>query len=256
MRTNHERIAIAFDLLVLGVQPFVEEQLKETFGDRWMDAARTSFRDRNGNGNAALRWDAHSVMTVMWDQWNAVFRRRLSHGDRSLVSELRTFRNQWAHQGHFDFDDTYRILDSAHRLLQSCKSPQADRLAHEKRELMNAEFNRRLDMVARESQLRMRRWRNAALYAFCCVTIIYALWREFHEASAIFICLTLGVFSYLVVQAFKETPVLAGPHECFRCGRIIYRDPCPYCEDVQALSAPASVETEEEKSVVLPITNA
>lgn len=246
MRSHHERIATAFDLLVRGVQPFVESELKKTYGDRWTNAARNSFRDRDGSG--ALRWDVHAVLTVMWDQWNSVFRRRLSHGDRSLVSELREFRNRWAHQGQFDFDDTYRVLDSVHRLLKSTQTDEASQLEREKSDLMNSEFNHRLDVLARESQLRMRRWRNASLYAFCCITIVYALWREFQESSAIFVFATLGVFAYMITQAFKERPVLAGPHECFRCGRIIYKDPCPYCE-VKIASEKLPVTTTDAVSI-------
>ncbi|MDA1017607.1 MAG: Swt1 family HEPN domain-containing protein [Planctomycetota bacterium] len=251
MRSNHERIATAFDLLVRGVQPFVEAELKSAYGDRWTNAARTSFRDRDGTG--ALKWDAHSVLTVMWDQWNSVFRRRLSHGDRSLVSELREFRNRWAHQGQFDFDDAYRVLDSVHRLLKSARVAEAAHLEREKLDLMNSEFNHRLDVLARESKLRMRRWRNASLYAFCCATIVYALWQEFHEASAIFICITMGVFAYMITQAFKERPILAGPHECFRCGRIIYSDPCPYCE---VKHVDSEMPVTESESASTPFTNA
>jgi hypothetical protein len=34
----------------------------------------------------------------MWDNWNDVFRNVLGHAERSLVSELRDWRNKWAHQ--------------------------------------------------------------------------------------------------------------------------------------------------------------
>src|SRR5690606_25906681 len=96
--------------------------LKATFGDNWIQTATGSFRDGRDRSLAdgdAFDWDAHSLLTIMWDQWNAVFRTDLSHAERSLVSELREYRNRWAHQQEFDFDDTYRILDSVRRLLEN-----------------------------------------------------------------------------------------------------------------------------------------
>src|SRR5262249_36183318 len=61
--------------------------------------------------------DTASLLKIMWEQWNDVFRKTLSHAERSLVSELRDVRNKWAHQNSFSTDDTYRALDSVQRLL-------------------------------------------------------------------------------------------------------------------------------------------
>jgi hypothetical protein len=120
--SNQVRIAGALDLLTRGLAPFVEQRLKKVYGDAWRRNATGSFRDDRSRGDAnTVDWDAHSVLTVMWDQWNAVFRTELGHTERSLVSELREFRNRWAHQAEFDFDDTYRVLDSG------CWQPQKRR---------------------------------------------------------------------------------------------------------------------------------
>lgn len=62
----------------------------------------------------------------MWDCWQLVFRKTLGHAERSLASELRSYRNKWAHQEAFSGDDTYRALDSEGRLLTAISAPQAD----------------------------------------------------------------------------------------------------------------------------------
>jgi uncharacterized membrane protein len=45
--------------------------------------------------------DIAIVLTVLWNQWNNVFKKTLGHTERSLVSELREHRNKWAHQNLF-----------------------------------------------------------------------------------------------------------------------------------------------------------
>ena len=51
---------------------------------------------------------------------------RLGQAERAYTSELRDFRNTWAHQGQFSTDDTYRMLDTAERLLR--RSARAEQL--------------------------------------------------------------------------------------------------------------------------------
>ncbi len=58
-------------------------------------------------------------MGTMWDQWNSVFRESLGQAERILVSELRTVRNQWAHNTQFNSNDAVRALDSMERLLSA-----------------------------------------------------------------------------------------------------------------------------------------
>ena len=43
---------------------------------------------------------------------DSVFGKKLGNAERTLVNELRTIRNDWAHQEPFSTDDTYRALDS------------------------------------------------------------------------------------------------------------------------------------------------
>ena len=61
----------------------------------------------------------------MWDQWNDVFRDVLGPAERSLVSELRGIRNQWAHHEQFISNDAIRALDSTERLLNAVSAAEA-----------------------------------------------------------------------------------------------------------------------------------
>jgi hypothetical protein len=70
----------------------------------------------------------------MWDGWEEVFRKTLGRAERSLVSELREWRNRWAHQEPFSSDDAYRVLDSAARLLSTVSAPEAEELERMKHE--------------------------------------------------------------------------------------------------------------------------
>ena len=59
----------------------------------------------------------------------------------ALVSELRDVRNRWAHQEQFSSDDTYRALDSTHRLLTAVSAPEAVEVETSKMELLRIRFD-------------------------------------------------------------------------------------------------------------------
>ena len=59
------------------------------------------------------------LLKGMQNTWQEVWRQRLGQSERAYTSELRDFRNTWAHQGQFSTDDTYRMLDTAERLLSA-----------------------------------------------------------------------------------------------------------------------------------------
>lgn len=237
MPSNHERVGTALDLLTAGLSGFAEEKLRAVYKDNWVSAVSGSFRDdrnRLSADGSRVQWDAHALLTVMWDQWNAVFRTSLGHTERSLVSELREFRNRWAHQKDFDFDDTYRILDSVRRLLAAAGSTSVTDIQEQKRDLLEAYVAEEVNTQIQQSQFkRNRRW-VIAFYTFCFVVTFYTLWAKWEGPEPgryFFVSTLLLAFIYLIYQQYKlEPPVLYGPHECPRCRKIIYRKACPYCE--------------------------
>src|SRR4029079_4529911 len=167
-----------------------------------------SFRDdRNRLSPDGLRvqWDAHALLTVMWDQWNAVFRSSLGHTERSLVSELREFRNRWAHQAEFDFDDTYRVLDSVRRLLAAVKCPQLAEVNQLKRELLEAHVADQVNTQNQKATFERNRWWVIAIYVVCVVFLLANILMSLGGsplaiAMASIVVLTLV---YLTYQQFK-----------------------------------------------------
>ena len=100
-----------------------------------------------------------AVLVVMWNQWNDVFRETLGHAERSLVSELRDVRNNWAHQKPFSSDDAYRALDSAARLLTAVSAPQADEIEKMKMELLRVRFDEQVRSEKRKTRRHRHRER-------------------------------------------------------------------------------------------------
>ncbi len=245
MPTNHEHIGTALDQLTIGLRPYLEQRLQKTFGSEWHQTALASFRDgrdRHDPDGQGIDWDAHSLLTVMWDQWNAVFRKDLGHQERSLVSELRAFRNRWAHQQNFDFDDSYRVMDSVRRLLESIRAPNLEAVNQQKQELLESYVAEQVNSQVQRTAFDRTKWWVIGIYCLCCAAITYHAATSGHTGSSALISFVILVFVYLIYQQFKmEPPLLYGPRECHRCKRIIYRKQCPYCEPQHAAFAPSQM---------------
>ncbi len=124
--TNRERIGKGLDLLTSGLRPFVEREMKSQLSDNWQNGLPTA-ENRLGRppSRPANLDDPHILLNVLWDQWNTVFRNVLGPAERSIVSELRTIRNQWAHHEQFSSNDAIRALDSIERLLNAVSAADA-----------------------------------------------------------------------------------------------------------------------------------
>ncbi len=135
--TNQERVGKGLELLRAGLAPYVEREVQEAVraGALSMDTARRYAEDPLLKNKPIAEWDAAALLKLMWETWNEVFRKTLGFSERSLVSELRDWRNKWAHQEPFSSDDTDRALDSMARLLTAVSAPQADEVNRIKQEL-------------------------------------------------------------------------------------------------------------------------
>src|SRR5688572_23578178 len=99
--TNQERVGKGLDLLKAGLAPFVERELKSQNAQGWLEVVRQSVSEtqvRLFKDEAVPQWDAASLLSVLWNQWNTVFRKTLGRAERAMVSELQDVRNKWAHQ--------------------------------------------------------------------------------------------------------------------------------------------------------------
>lgn len=113
--SNYDRVGKAMDKLKTGLMRFVEREMRSYYGESWQEMV-VSEPPRNGWVDY---WDVQKLLIVMWDNWGNIFSQVLGHTERSLVSELRETRNQWAHQKPFSTNDTLRALDSTARLLNA-----------------------------------------------------------------------------------------------------------------------------------------
>src|SRR5882672_2892970 len=141
--TNQERVGKAMDLLRTGLAPFVDREFKSQHQAQAGDAARRYFGDDRTVGKKPVaEWDVAALLKLMWDAWNDTFGRTLGRAERSLVQELRDFRNKWAHQEPFSSDDADRALDSMSRLLSAVSAgPQADEIGKMKMELRRVMYD-------------------------------------------------------------------------------------------------------------------
>jgi len=113
---HNERVGRGLDAVRDGIRPVCEAAWKTAYGDTWLDEVQG--RDRSVPASAEPS-DLIFLLKGMQNTWQEVWRQRLGQAERAYTSELREARNQWAHQGQFSTDDTYRMLDTAERLLQA-----------------------------------------------------------------------------------------------------------------------------------------
>src|SRR5260370_15120243 len=142
-QSNHERVGKALELLNSGLKPVVEREMLAKYGPRWQYEAVKSLREQHLSGNEEdVHLDTQGLVLILWDQWHLVFSRVLGHAERSLVSELRETRNNWAHQKAFSSDDAYRALDSIQRLLTAVSaSGPAGEVERMKQELLRLRYD-------------------------------------------------------------------------------------------------------------------
>ncbi|MCC7230625.1 MAG: DUF499 domain-containing protein [Fimbriimonadaceae bacterium] len=170
--TNSERIGKALDLLRDGLVPFVERELKSVHGGEWFLAMRDSVSESQAaqlGDESNPKYDARSLLAMMWGQWNDVFKRTLGFSERSIVSELRDTGNKWAHQEPFSSRDTLRFLDSCSRLLLAVSADQfeaVDKMYHE------------LNRLVIDEQVRNEKKKEAKSTVESTVTGTLKPWRE------------------------------------------------------------------------------
>jgi len=141
--TNNERVGRTLDLLKAALRPYIERELRAVHKDNWIKAAMLAVPTWQTT-KATVEFDVQALLTILWDNWNDVFKKTLGPAERSLVSELRDIRNRHAHQKSFSGDDTYRALDSAERLLNAISAIEAEAVRQMKDELMRLRFEESL----------------------------------------------------------------------------------------------------------------
>jgi len=141
--TNHDRVTKGLDLLRVGLAPFVSREVRSAIESRLLTVERVGsfLEDPILKDKKIEEYDVAALLKLMWETWNEVFRRTLGFAERSLVSEIRDWRNKWAHQQPLTSDDTYRVLDSINRLLTAVSAEEADEVEKAKMELLRARYD-------------------------------------------------------------------------------------------------------------------
>jgi predicted AAA+ superfamily ATPase len=140
--TNQERVGKAMELLRQGLAPYAEREFKNLYkAQAGAEALRYVGDDRMAGKKPLAEWDVAALLKLMWEAWTSVFGTTLGRAERSLVQELRDWRNKWAHQEPFSSDDADRALDSMARLLTAVSAPQADEVGRMKMELRRLMFD-------------------------------------------------------------------------------------------------------------------
>lgn len=143
---NRQRVGEALAILRKGLLPYVQRELKMRYKARWwIDGVEPALKDKERvdarrSGSTEKEWfqslDTQKLLRVMWVQWKEVFRQKLDQIGRAYVSELREFRNRWAHEEPFSLDDTFRAINTVTRFLQMLAPDYAEEAARLEREVL------------------------------------------------------------------------------------------------------------------------
>ncbi|MEY3228391.1 MAG: Swt1 family HEPN domain-containing protein [Planctomyces sp.] len=186
-------------------------------------------------------WDALALLVFMWDHWNDLFRHDLSFVERSLISELREYRNRWAHQQKFSEGEIYRIMDNIERLLTALESGQVAAIRRLRLESLRLLFNQ--EIGGRDSGGFLYKawpWVMCGASALAMDSAILAFGR-FPWSWIMAFLVFIAMMRVAWWQTIRETLHRRGPHECGICGCIIYTERCPYCQPATAESAAGAV---------------
>jgi predicted AAA+ superfamily ATPase len=115
------------ELLRQGLAPYAEREFRSAHGSGAVEIARRYLGDdRTVTQKTFGTWDVAALLKLMWEAWNEIFGKTLGRAERSLVQELRDWRNKWAHQEPFSSRDAERAMDSMVRLLTAVSAKEAD----------------------------------------------------------------------------------------------------------------------------------
>jgi hypothetical protein len=136
---HKERVGRGLDAVRDGIGPVCTLVWTAQYGDDWITTIQA--RDRGAVGKPDPS-DVSFLLKGMHNTWQEAWRDRLGPAERAYTSELRDFRNSWAHGGKFTTDDTYRMLDTAERLLGAFSAAEQVKIVQElKRDLQRQNFD-------------------------------------------------------------------------------------------------------------------
>lgn len=147
--SNRQRVQGAQDALLDEMVVHVERALKTAYGDTWVDRVTSRFSGTPIDGVGKPVWDMQLVVKVVAEFWNDAFGAKLKPDDRNHIFELRSWRNALAHDQPFTYDDTYRALDTMHRVASRLGLQVAGSLLKDRDETMRVKLREQERAVSR-----------------------------------------------------------------------------------------------------------
>lgn len=117
-QSNRELLTRAFDLLVEGLAPLVDDVMTNVDGPEWNAVWAGRDSQKYGKTVAYSKVDPQILLRAVTEK-GILFKDQLSRGQQAFASELRDTRNLWAHGETISSPDTERALDTIARLLQA-----------------------------------------------------------------------------------------------------------------------------------------
>lgn len=120
----------------------LNEALGPALGE-WVDRKMTRKHPAGGNWKAGyacgnVESDPSALISVVFDNYQDVFKAEIGSKGRSLLDLVRAARNDHAHNAPFTLDAAYKALDRIEEFLVLIDAPQADQVGASKTELMRA----------------------------------------------------------------------------------------------------------------------
>ncbi len=110
------------------LKPFISRKMEEKYGSNWLQNAKGSLEHYYFDGSG-LKWnDPAAVIKLLLTQWKQAFHEpyKLDNKERNWVQELLTIRNETSHNNDvFDYDYSFRSLDTIERLLDVVEAKKA-----------------------------------------------------------------------------------------------------------------------------------
>lgn len=111
--SNRDRVGKGFELLGEGLRQYVDDVMGQIAPGVDWSIAVTQVLGKQYDPD-----DVQTHLVLLTQKFAELFKDRLPFSARTYANELRDYRNDWAHMKRFGGDDTYRMLDTAERLLE------------------------------------------------------------------------------------------------------------------------------------------
>ena len=118
--SNKERITKSLGLLRESLVPFVERQLRASWGRSWQERVIQS-EDIYYGGEDSIQWDTQLLLNVIIHNWNE-FSADLPRSSRNTAHALIETRNSWAHERSFNSFATQHALGNIRKLLEDIRA--------------------------------------------------------------------------------------------------------------------------------------